>query len=232
MPSAATWLARATPPQRPRPFSTGRSRPVPRVPRRVDEAAAGGREVLRLAKTADRSLNLVHACSALGSVHLLKGEFNDAVVVLERGLQLSRWRAFALPFRRSPRRSGRRMWAMGGSSKAWPSLKRRWVPTHPRASLRPGRAHESRLGVPPRRATGRGKRGRRASPRPCARAPRSGRGRLRAPASGRDRIDVRPRGCGGGPGVVSGGTRYCPGAWDEAASGGLFYLELGGSMGI
>ncbi len=65
---------------------------------RFDEAAARGREVLRLAETTDRSLNLVHACSALGSVHLLKGEFNDAVVVLERGLQLCRVESFRIPF--------------------------------------------------------------------------------------------------------------------------------------
>ena len=65
---------------------------------RFDEAAARGREVLRLAETTDRSLNLVHACSALGSVHLLKGDLEDAVVVLERGLQLCRAESFRIPF--------------------------------------------------------------------------------------------------------------------------------------
>jgi tetratricopeptide (TPR) repeat protein len=65
---------------------------------RFDEAAARGREVLRLAETSDRPLNLVHACSALGSVHLLKGNFDDAIVVLERGLQVCRVENFRIPF--------------------------------------------------------------------------------------------------------------------------------------
>ncbi len=65
---------------------------------RFDEATTRGREQLHFAERSDRPLNLVHACSALGSVHLLKGDFDDAVAVLERGFLLCRAENFRIPF--------------------------------------------------------------------------------------------------------------------------------------
>jgi tetratricopeptide (TPR) repeat protein len=64
---------------------------------RFTEAAARGRDVLRAAETTDRPIDLVHACSALGSVHLAIGEFADAAAILERGLQLCRAEHLRIP---------------------------------------------------------------------------------------------------------------------------------------
>jgi tetratricopeptide (TPR) repeat protein len=49
-----------------------------------DEALAHGEEALRIAETWDPAFSLFVACAGLGNVHLAKGDFGQAVAVLER----------------------------------------------------------------------------------------------------------------------------------------------------
>ena len=50
------------------------------------EGLALGEEALRIAEAGDPGYSLVVACAGLGNVCVLKGEFDRAVAVLERGL--------------------------------------------------------------------------------------------------------------------------------------------------
>jgi tetratricopeptide (TPR) repeat protein len=51
------------------------------------EGVATAEQALNIAETGDPAYSLVVACAGLGSVHVLKGDFERAAAVLERGLR-------------------------------------------------------------------------------------------------------------------------------------------------
>jgi len=57
---------------------------------RFPEAAAFGREALELAESAEHVATLISACFGLGRLHLRQADFERAIPVLERGLNLTR----------------------------------------------------------------------------------------------------------------------------------------------
>jgi len=54
------------------------------------EAVEVGREAIRIAETVDHPYTLVFACLGLGTAHLRRGEFDDAIVHLGRAVQTCR----------------------------------------------------------------------------------------------------------------------------------------------
>ena len=57
-----------------------------------DEAAALGREALRVAELVDQPLSRVHAQFSLGTVHFIRGELDEAIAALEHALaQVRTW---------------------------------------------------------------------------------------------------------------------------------------------
>jgi tetratricopeptide (TPR) repeat protein len=54
------------------------------------EAEGHGADAIRIAEAADHPFSLAHACGAVGRLHLRRGNLDDAMVVLDRGLDLCR----------------------------------------------------------------------------------------------------------------------------------------------
>jgi class 3 adenylate cyclase/tetratricopeptide (TPR) repeat protein len=54
------------------------------------EAAEAGREGIRIAETVDHPYTLVFACLGLGTVHLRRGDFKEAIIHLERAVRTCR----------------------------------------------------------------------------------------------------------------------------------------------
>src|SRR5262249_35645453 len=57
---------------------------------RFEEAIADGLDAVRLAEVGNHPYALVTACLGLGYAHKVKGDYRQALSVLERGLSLSR----------------------------------------------------------------------------------------------------------------------------------------------
>jgi len=55
-----------------------------------EEGIAWGEESIRLAETLDHPMSLAYACTRLGQLHAVKGDFDRAAQLLERGLGLTR----------------------------------------------------------------------------------------------------------------------------------------------
>jgi class 3 adenylate cyclase/tetratricopeptide (TPR) repeat protein len=71
-----------------------------------DEGAAHGEEGLRIAEAVDHAYSLILACWGLGCLHGIKGEFSQAIHLLERGLASARDWSVTLV-------SPRIMWSLG-----------------------------------------------------------------------------------------------------------------------
>ncbi len=68
------------------------------------EGVAVGHEGIQIAESANHAWSLIVACFGLGGVHLIKGDLDSAIAVLERGLVLDRVENFPIlfPFVASP----------------------------------------------------------------------------------------------------------------------------------